>query len=106
MDERLYRLLPLDWKESKCNTTGLPRYDASTVFCDLHIVPVADWDQPDDSDGNTPTTGRYHFDWCVDEYYDEGQETYDSPHDAKASAEAWYLARIMPAVSPAQGASE
>lgn len=44
------------------------------------------------------SSSSWQFQWCVDEYYDEGREYFDTAEEAKARAEAWYLERLTVAL--------
>lgn len=76
-----YRIRPLQWKFYE----NIQRWDADTIFCQLHVEKDED--------------GTFRWKFCVDEFYDEGSETAESFDDGKAKAQAWYLNRLLPALS-------
>lgn len=42
----------------------------------------------------------WHFRWCVDEDYDEGDEIVSTSEEGKERAEKWYRERLMAALVP------
>jgi DNA-directed RNA polymerase subunit RPC12/RpoP len=76
----VYRIRPLEWTFYE----HIQRWDAETIFCTLYVESNED--------------GTFSWRFCVDEFYDEGQESCESFDDGKLCAEAWYLARLMPAL--------
>ena len=79
----VYMLKPLEWIFDK----RLMRWEASTVFCELRV----DFDE--DSE-------EWRFNYCVDEYYDEGSERFLTDTDAKCRGNEWYVERIKNALEP------
>ncbi len=82
----LYRIAPLDWRcvRSADDPDG-EWWTASTVFGSMDV-------QRDD--------GRCLWRYCFDEYYDEDSHACDDIDAGKVEAESYYLARLIPALTP------
>lgn len=92
-----YTLAPLAWRDEsredeRDKTTA---FTASTVFCELR---VEHWiEKESDDSGGEPCDHDVRFSYCVDEYYDEGNESVESIEAGKRRAEEWYVERIKAA---------
>jgi hypothetical protein len=92
VSEMLYRVKPIEF-ECDFDRDDSACYTASTIFCPLRIYH----DKDDDS---------WQFNWCVDEYYDEGKESVDSKDEGIARANQWYRDRLAAALEPVDEAAE
>jgi hypothetical protein len=95
-------LLPLDWKYDKRRTDygdndwmEEETWTAETVFSSLRVRRRIEREPADDE----PRDSGWKFEYCVDEYYDEGCEPFESEQAGKERAEQWYLSRITPALT-------
>lgn len=84
----LYEIKPLAWEQTRDGDWFAP-----TIFNQLDVRNNSDPDEEPD----------WRFRYCVDEFYDEGNERVESADAGKARAQEWYLERLMPALE-AQGA--
>lgn len=83
-DGPLYRLRPLAWQLVRDDPEEGVWWSAETVFGTVHV----------EQEPGRPAHWRY----CFDEYYDEGTRHCESVEAGKAEAEAFYRARILPAL--------
>lgn len=82
-----YTIKPLQWDATPLDSEGegVTKY-VSTVFGSISVQRYYE---------------RWQYNWCFDDYYDEGVVDCDDEADAIAKAEAFYLERILPALVPA-----
>jgi len=93
----MYTLKPLQWKRVPDVVTKGYQYAAETIFGTLLVRP--EYSSEENDELHFKATGRWWFEYCVAEYYDEGSEAFDTKKLARERAQAWYESRVMPALS-------
>lgn len=83
--ENLYRVKPLEWERAKNYADW---WTASTVFGAIDVEKDED-------------SGKCHWRYCFDEFYDQDSHECESVEAGKAAAERFYLDRLLPALESA-----
>ena len=87
-----YTVSPLEWKHSKNEYDE--SWSAETIFCTISVRRSCYND-----DG---VWSSWKFEWCRDEYYQEGSEEVGDERIGMRIAERWYLSQLLPALQPAK----
>lgn len=90
--EEQYTIAPLKW--GKDFSEDSQRYTSSVPMGRYSV-----WRHRQDFDPKQPWES-WRWDYCFDEYYDEGEYSCDSAKDGKDAAWKNWLERILPALKP------